>query len=388
VSEASRASANVQARNLWLLRAACFFQMFSFGIQWSFGSVWMKGQGIGETSIGLISSTSIFLWFFSGLFWGRLADRTGRPDRIVQVGCLLLGMALFYLMFCYSVPQFFVYAVLIGFCLPMVSTLMPLLAVSALGGSNRGRGYASYRIFGSLGYVLGNLLLPRLLDDMPSLFALAGLSFFMALVPLFFIRLRWPERRAQASVREVLANRELLGFFVAVFFFALAGPAVFTFTGVYAHDLGADKAFIGLLAAAQGCVALVALPLTGWGVDRFGARWLLVLALVAQPLRAFSLSLVTSYEWLMLPQVFHFFTWAGFEVAGVLFVVKLAREGSRATAQALYMGAQALGSLLGASLAGYLAEHQGYAFMYQMCAGIAAIGLVVFAVQQWGRRYE
>ena len=36
--------------------------------------------------IGLISSTSIALWFFFGLLWGRLADRTGRPDRIVLLG--------------------------------------------------------------------------------------------------------------------------------------------------------------------------------------------------------------------------------------------------------------------------------------------------------------
>jgi PPP family 3-phenylpropionic acid transporter len=375
-----------QARNLWLLRAACFFQIFSFGIQWSFSSVWMKDAGVGETLIGLISSTSIALWFFSGLLWGRLADRTGRPDRIVIAGSVLIGCSLFYLAYCQTSSQFFVYAVLIGICLPMVSTLMPLLAVSALGAGGRGKGYASYRIFGSFGYVLGNLVMPRVLDDIHALFIIAGCSFFIALVPLFFVRVERVQNRGQCSLRRALANRELLGFLVAVFFFALAIPAIFTFTWVYARDLGGDATFIGLLAAVQGGVALVALPLTGRGVDRFGARWLLLLAFIAQPLRAFSLSLVGSFEWLLLPQGFHFFTWAGFEVAGVLFVARLATEGNKGTAQALYMSAQVLGNLLGSALAGYLAEHYGYGIMYQTSAALAAIGLGVFAWQQWGAK--
>jgi len=62
----------------------------------------------------------------------------------------------------------------------------------------------------------------------------------------------------------------------------------------------------------------------------------------------------------------------------VLFVVSLAPPGGRATAQAFYMGAQVLGNLLGSSLAGYLAEFHGYAIMYQVSSGAAAVGLGVF----------
>jgi len=102
---------------------------------------------------------------------------------------------------------------------------------------------------------------------------------------------------------------------------------------------GIQWSFSGVWMKDQGLVALVALPLTGMGVDRFGTRLLLAMAFVAQPLRALSLSLIGQYEWLLLPHIFHFFTWAGFEVAGVLFVASLAAEGSRATAQTLYVGA-------------------------------------------------
>ena len=233
---------------------------------------------------------------------------------------------------------------------------------------------------------VGNLLMPRLIDDIQTLFLVASASFFVAVIPTFFIRIQLPERRDSGSLRRALANRELLGFLLAVFFFALAVPAIFTFTWVYARDLGGDNSFIGLLAAVQGFVAMVALPLTGWGVDRFGTRLLLLLAFIVQPLRALSLSLVDSYQWLLLPQVFHFFTWAGFEVAGVLFVARLASEGNRGMAQAMFMSAQVLGNLLGSALAGYLAEHHGYASMYGVSGALAAVGLGIFFWQQRGER--
>jgi len=133
------------------------------------------------------------------------------------------------------------------------------------------------------------------------------------------------------------------------------------------------------LAATQGLVAFVALPLVGIGVDRFGTRALLVAAFCAQPLHALVLSLVDKYGWLLLPRVFLFFSWAILEVAGVLFVTSLTIERRRGTAQFLYMGVQVLGNLIGFSLAGFLAENFGYVFMYRVRSGTAAAGPAVFA---------
>ena len=53
----------------------------------------MKEQGVGETLIGLISSTSIALWFFFGLLWGRLADQTGGRGDGGCRGCCLDSIA-------------------------------------------------------------------------------------------------------------------------------------------------------------------------------------------------------------------------------------------------------------------------------------------------------
>jgi len=263
--------------------------------------------------------------------------------------------------------------------MPMIGNLMPMLAISALGTAAQGRGYARYRIFGSLGYICSTLILPRLLP-VGSLFWAAAASLLAACLPLSQIRTRFQPRVRGGSVRQLLRQRELVGFLLASLMFSLATPAVFTFTAVYARELGADHVFIGLLAASQGVIAIVALPLTGAMVDRFGVRLLLWLGFLAQPLRAMGLAFVDDYRFLLLPQGLHFFTWAGFEVAGVLLVNQLAAEDSRGTAQSLFRSSQVLGTLIGATLCGYLAEFHGYAAMYASAAVLAACGWGFFTL--------
>ena len=378
------AESYIQRDNLWKLRGACFFQVFGFGILWSFSSVWMKAHGIGETLIGLISSTHIAVAMLFGLFWGFISDRTARPSRIVFIGSVGGGLAMAYLSICSTPIDFFLWSLIIGITLPMILTQMPLLAVSTIGPNARGAGYASYRIFGSVGYILGTLIVPRVIDEVDKLFLVAGGSMLISIIPITLMTVkRQAEKKEKGSISAILDNRPLINFLMAVFFFSLALPAVFNFTYVFANDLGADSSFIGVLGAFQGCVALVALPVLGRGVDKIGARWILLFAFIAMPIRSYSLVFVESPIWLLAPILFHFFTWAGFEVAGVLFVSSLSDIKNRGIAQAMFIGMQGFGNLVGSPLLGYIAEQYGYPLMYCAGAGLAFVGLALFFCQQW-----
>ena len=63
-------------------------------------------------------------------------------------------------------------------------------------------------------------------------------------------------------------------------------------------------------------------------------------------------------------------------------------------AQAMFMSAQVLGSLLGSALSGYVAEHYGYDPMYYISGALAAVGLVLLygssagAERLWLSRYD
>ena len=365
---------------LWLLRATCFIQFFSVGILWAYQTVWMKERGMGEFFIGQVQALSTVLTLIGGFAYGYLADVTGRPVRIMVAGCVLTSASLVYFARCVEPVDFVIYSVIAGLSMPMMQNMLPLLAVSVLEGGGAGRKYGAYRVFGSIGYSISTLVLPRVIGDIGYLLRMSAVVLLLAPLPALLVRSTPPARvdHPHSRIGSVLRNRELVGFFVAVFFFGLAAPAIFRFTPIYARQLGADQAFIGLLGAALGLVSIVALPMSGWAVDRYGPRLLLLLALVAQPVRVLCLSFVTRHDLILLPRLLHIFTFAGLEVAAMLYVTRLAGPQSRGTALAIYAGSHVLARAFASVAAGYLAEEFSYTVMYRASAVAATIGLVIF----------
>jgi len=372
----SRSAAD--AAMLWRLRTVIFLQMLAIGIIMPFEGVWMKQVGLGETYIGTLGSSATAVGFAAGLLWGLIADRTGRPQHLLFCGYLALGGLWFYLAHCQTPVQFLAYAIGKGMLFSMTTQLMPLLVVPVLGPAS-GRGYAFYRIFGSLGFIVSTLLIPQIISDVRTLILLAAGAILFAPLPLIGFAGQRAAHPDRVSVWRVLHNRKLVAFLVATCFFYFSIPATFQFTAIYARELGASTRFIGVFTSINGFVALVGLPIVGLLVDRFGTRLLIVLAMIAQPLRVLTYSLAPDYPWLMVGQLFHIFTWAGLEIAGILFVTQTARPGNRATAMGMYHGAHVIGLFAGAFWSGYLAEHFGYPLMFRVCAAVSAVALLAFA---------
>lgn len=366
-------------QQLWLLRATCFAQYAGIGLIWAYQTVWMKDQGMGEFFIGQISALATVLTLLCGLTYGYLADHTGRPDRLVLVGTVLCSLTLVYFARCRTAGDFVVYAVMVGVSMPLMLNMLTVLAMSAFGaGGGTGRKYGTYRVFGSLGYSLSTLVLPSFVPRIPGMLHIGAGLLLLSIVPLLAIRPAPRVEHTHGRLRPVLRNGELMGFYVAVFFCALAAPAIFQFTPTYARELGAGDRFIGVMAGMLGLVSIVGLPLSGWLADRYGPRVLIVFPLLAQPLRAFSLSFVTSYEYILLPRLLHTITFAGLEVGAMLYVTRLAGPQSRGTALAMYMASGVLARALASPVAGYLAQEAGYPAMFRISAAAGALGLVIF----------
>jgi len=149
---------------------------------------------------------------------------------------------------------------------------------------------------------------------------------------------------------------------------------------MYARTLGADKVVIGFLAGSNGLIAIAALPLMGRIVDQFGVRRVLWLAFAAHPLRLLVVSLAPSYWWLFAAQPLHLFSFAGYDVASVLYVSRNVSPENRATAQALLSATRMGGVFFGAIMTGYLAEHAGYVTMYRVVAAISSISVLAYMI--------
>jgi PPP family 3-phenylpropionic acid transporter len=364
----------------WRLRGACFGQFVAIGILSTFEAVFMKEQGLGEALIGIINGLGVAIIAASSLFWGRVADRGISEEILITIGFVFGAIVLAILPLCHSSLDFLLYTTFRGLTIPMAFSLMPALVISRLGPAGQGIEYARYRQWGSAGFVLGTLVLPTVVDDIQGIFWLA--SAFLVGAAIIVARDR-PSVSVATPIRSrvpISWSRSLVTFLAANFFAGFAIPGVFGFLSLFARSMDADNIMIGILAGANGIIAVLALPLMGRIVDQFGVRRVLWLAFAAYPIRLMIISFAPNYWWLFAAQPLHLLSFAGYDVASVLYVARHVSVDNRATAQALLSSTRMAGFFFGAILTGYLAEHIGYVSMYQVIAGITSISLIAYMI--------
>lgn len=362
----------------WILRYACLMQLSSMGILFTFEAVRMKDKGLGETTIGLIIAGSSALFIVSSLGWGRLADRYHCYRRIVIYGTLGFSILMVYFSFCTSALQFSFYAAARAILMPMISGMMPTLAINAFGKGKGGAQYGIFRAYGSLGFILGTMILPLVFNDLGVAARVASIIIFLS---VFLVRgLPEPEKRTVlGSPLRIRGLNPLISLFLLSYFFnAAAEPAVHGFFHAYARELGGGTRLLGLLSGTMGVVAFVFLPFMGKAVDRISPALVLTVAFLALPLRVVITSMITDPNLLWIPILLHGITWGGVEVSAVIYLASLVREDQKATVLSFYTSVRLLGHLVGASLSGFLAEHFGYTTMFHVISGVALFGAVIY----------
>jgi len=363
---------------IWILRFTCLLQIGSMGILFAFEAVRMKDMGVSEFAIGLILGIASGIFILSSIYWGRLADRKGWHKGIVVCGTVGFIGLLFYFAACVTPVQFFVYAVLRAIFMPMITGIMPAIAVTSHGDRQQGSKFGVYRAFGSLGFILGSMVLPLIFNDI----AVVAQASSVFLIGSLFLVARLPQPKARQVEHKPLRIRNLDAliklFLFSMFFISLADPAVHQFFNAYARDLGGSTRLLGLLSGSFGIVAFFFLPLMGRAIDRFRASSVLVVSMLAQPLRVFITSTLDDPTQLWIPILFHGICWGGIEVAAIVYLSRRVEEGQKASVLSYYMAVRMLGMLVGASLCGYVAEHYGYVAMFRTIAAAALVGALVY----------
>ena len=362
----------------WILRITCLMQIASVGILFAFEAVRMKDMGVGETAIGFILGASSGIFILSSLFWGRLADRHHWHRKIAIWGSVVIFFLLLYFSICTEVWEFAIYGVVKSLVAPMVFGMMPALAVNSFGKKRQGRDFGVYRAFGSMGFILGGMVLPLIFNDIAMVARVGSLLIFASC----FLLVQLPEPETKSPTTQALKIRFLHPgiklFLISFFFITLSEPAIGGFFSAYARHLGGSTRLLGILFGVMGCMALIFLPLMGRWMDRANPVMILSIAFFAQPVRVFITSMIGQPELLWIPLLLHGICWGGIEVAAIVYLSNLAGEGQKATLLSYYMAMRMLGNFLGASFSGYLAEDFGYVLMFRTVAFIALIGAVSY----------
>ncbi|TGQ51063.1 MFS transporter [Mesorhizobium sp. M1C.F.Ca.ET.193.01.1.1] len=361
------------------------------GITWTGLPAVLRDQGLPLDHIGLL--TLIALPWALKFLWSPAVERyrlppagRNRTGAIVLVGGLVssagllavaqLGPATFWpVVACLAV---------VAFAASTVDIACDGFAVQNLAGSNLGWGNAAQVGGAYLGSAIGGGLFLFLVDvhgwraavsAMASLLLLLGLPFLLGIAG----RQREEMRQHVPTLGTAWRRSQIRRGLAASAIYVLAQKAALTMLGPFLVDAGLSLSTIGLVNGAGSMVLGVAAALAGGALVKwFGSGSVLVLALVLQAgslfiLSAFALSgifptgplaavaMLSSSGIMALGFVAlyaQFMRWSDPRQAGVDFT--------------LFQCMDALVSMAGGILAGYLAQHLGYGALFA-CAGVVAL---------------
>lgn len=374
------------ARPYALIYAALFG---AIGLYLPYFPVWLESRGFGAEQIGLVIALPAWLRLITTPAIAGLADRSGRPRRVLlllacgSLGCFLGLTFLESLVFI---------AVFQGLGALLHQPQMPINESLTIQASKRPRGeggfdYGRARLWGSVTFILANLGGGWLLTGRPAelvLYAFVGLLGLTLAAILTLPADRGPPPAGRGGrwrlPWSLLAERRFLTFCVAGALLQGTHGFYYAFGSLTWLSQGLSESQVGWLWA----VGVIAEVLLFWQggrlVGRLGAYRMLLLGAAGGLLR-WPLTALTADPLLLLPiQALHALTFAASHLGAMRYIAEHVAAERAATAQALYAtttGSLGIGTVMFAS--GWLYEGfgaGGYFFM-ALLSGLAAVPVLL-----------
>jgi PPP family 3-phenylpropionic acid transporter len=364
--------------------AGFYFLYFgALGITLPFLPAYLASLALSATQVGLLLALQPLLSLVMPPVWGHLADRTGRPDRVLTLlsvgACAAFAPLLVAERFATLVAVLATYALFVS-SVTAIADALALHRVAHVGGS-----YAHLRLFGSLGFVLTTTVFglftvgpDRLTVGVP-LLLIAGYA-------LWSLGLQAPA--APAPAVSPLAGLKLLGLRDVRLLLGAAclhWIACAPFNGLFSIHVGAlglRPVVVGL-ASGLGVAAEVGVMLLYPRLARrLAPRHVLFLAFAASALRWGAMVWAESPALIVALQLLHGLTFGAFYVASVAFMAQRVPAHLRASGQALFVAVSfGLGGLVGFLSAGagydWLGGHRlfGVAALLEAVAALLVLGV-------------
>ncbi|HKY93890.1 MAG TPA: MFS transporter [Kiloniellales bacterium] len=357
------------------------------GAQLPFWPLYLEGEGLNATDIGVVVAAASWARVFGLPLWGRVADPPGR-GRPTLLGLALVGAAVyaaFYLVEGYW-PAL-VLQVLIGF---FTGALIPLGDSQILQATReQGVDYGRVRLWGSATFILGNLIGGWLiaLENRDWYLAALVLPLLATAAAAWALPRRPRERAARAPVglRVLLHNRAYLSIGLVSCFLQASHGAYYVISAIAWRAAGYSEAAIAWLWI-EGVVAEILLLAAGKHLlRRYATTTLLAIGGIASAVR-WSLTAVTNdLALLIVLQALHALSFAIVHLASVTALARVVPPERLASAQSLWTAVYA-GLFISASmaLAGWFYELQGQVAAYGAMAGFSLAGLVaLMLLRRW-----
>ena len=369
------------ATGLRLLYLLTFLYVGGHG---NFFPLWLRESGWTPTELGWLDGVKYMTVIVLPLYWGRLIDRRG--DAIGVLKWVALGCLLTFVPVLFSVDFWVVLGALTLWAVFRVGQIPALDALTLSHVKRHGGTYGRFRSWGSLGFIVGGVLLGWLVSATDRSVIPMALMGTLGVTVLLIWSLRpepvepRPATRVAETVKRLLADRSLRAVYIAAFLSRLTQHGLYGFLPLHLQDLGVEDWAVPWFWAVGVMSEILLIRNTRHLFAGRSTRLILVLCFAAAVVQFGLTALVTSPLALLAVMSLHGVTFGVWYVASMEHLGAKVDEADRGTAQALFqITAFGFGGTLSAVAAGYLFEAGSGPLMF----GVAAAASTVVVVSVW-----
>lgn len=327
------------------------------GISLPFFPAYFRSLGFSGAQIGLLLALSPVAALVCPPFFGHLADRSGRPDRVLSF--VTFGALVSFAPLLISSSYEAVFAAFVAFAIFASShtTLIDTLAlhrVAQVGGS-----YSHLRVFGSVGFVISSTLFGFAVDAIDRRTVYAA---FAAICAYALWSLTVRARSAPAPGRNPLDGLRLLRdpditlLLTATCLHWIASAPYNGTLSIHVTELGLLPNVVGLSAGLGVFAEVVVMTLYPRFGERLAPRHILFVSFALSVARWIGMALVDSGPAIIALSSLHGFTFGAFYIASVGYMARRVPAHLRSSGQALYVAITfGIGGIVG-----YLGSGAGY----------------------------
>lgn len=374
-----------------VLKSFSFFVYMITAIVVSVLPVYYNYLGYSKLQIGMLYSIGPAVGIIANLFWGYMSDKLRTIKKIIMV--VLAGQFIAFLLVFQFDAFSIVFIIMTAFY--FFQTPMPALIDSQtlLTVKHTGESYASYRVWGSLGFSAASVVFGLILSKLgPQIIVFLALGTVLTAL-VFALGLRESRRGTQklnfSGMRTVLLSRKFLLFLVLVFFIAAASRTNDGFLAIYLIELGADASIVGYSWMVSALSEIPFFFLISKHGHRFKELALLSFAGMIYGIRFFLMIFIQDPLWVIAIQLLHGLSFGIFFITAVRLLVQLVPDDYRATGQAMFNVVWAgMAGLFGGTVGGRIFDLWGGQQLFLFASALAMIASVGFLTVHLTRRFE
>lgn len=369
-----------------IVRLAGFYFCY-YAIVGAFMPYWnlyLEAQKFSHFEIGLLSTIAVITRFFAPFIWGWLSDYTGKRMLWIRIATCVEAMIWLTIFFIDKKFQSIAIIMLI-FSFFQNAILAQFEGVTLFWlGEKRQELYGKVRKWGSIGFIVGVLLIGVLLewlaiDRLPLLLLCISV---MAFVWSFLIKEPHHAPKAQKkldSVLPILKRPWVYSFFIIEFILLFSHAPFYSFYTNYLHEYGFSSTKISVLWSVGVIAEIMMFACAHHLFKHYSWRVLIGACLIFTSLRWIIIGLFPqSFVWQFAAQSIHAFSFGLFHLIAMQVIFQNFSQEQQGRGQALYSTMWGLGVASGSLLAGYYWELWTGQWIFIAAGIITLLGLFFY----------